>query len=170
MNSSLSRDLGLAVVGAAVVALFAQISINVGRIPVTGQSFAVLLMGYLLGARGGALAMILYLALGALGLGVFAGGESGWDKLTGFGGGYLWAFVPAAALLGSMRGLDRGLPSSLLAMALGTALILGIGAIWLGTHVGFAAAWSSGVSPFLAGAGIKILAGGLAMYGLGKWL
>lgn len=170
MNKSLSRDLGMAIVGAAVVALFAQISFDVGKIPITGQSFAVLVMGYLLGARGAAMAMILYLLLGALGLGVFAGGASGWEKLTGFGGGYLWSFIPAAALLGALREMDKSILSSFLAMALGTALILGIGAIWLGFHIGFAASWSSGVSPFLAGAAIKVVAGGLTMHALGKWL
>jgi len=93
------RILGI-VIGAAVVALAAQVSIRlpVTVVPLTLQPLAVLLVGGVLGATGGVSALVLYLAAGAAGLPVFAGGSSGALHLMGPTGGYLLAFPVAAGV------------------------------------------------------------------------
>jgi len=89
-------------IGAAVVALAAQVAVPVpfSPVPMTLQPLAVLAVGGLLGGVGGAAALATYLALGVLGLPVFAGGSSGVLHLLGPTGGYLLAFPVAAALTG----------------------------------------------------------------------
>src|SRR5215468_1391129 len=90
------RQVGLVIGFSLLTALAAQIVIPLGPIPITGQTFAVLLAGALLGSRLGAMAMIAYLIEGASGLPFFVGGSGGFFHLMGPTGGYLIAF-PAAA-------------------------------------------------------------------------
>ncbi|HEY0728262.1 MAG TPA: biotin transporter BioY, partial [Pyrinomonadaceae bacterium] len=91
-----TRSVGLVIVFSLFIAAAAQFSIQVGPIPITGQSFAVLLTGALLGSRLGAAAVIAYLIEGAIGLPFFApGGAPGIARFFGPTGGYLIAF-PAA--------------------------------------------------------------------------
>lgn len=100
---SLRQDLLLIVAGSLLVALCAQISLPLpfSPIPVTGQTFAVLLLGAVYGARRSAAALALYLAEGAVGLPVFAPeGPAGLARLLGPTGGYLLAFPAAAFLMG----------------------------------------------------------------------
>jgi biotin transport system substrate-specific component len=103
------RILGV-VLGAAAVALAAQaaIPLSITRVPLTLQPLAVLVVGGLLGAAGGAAALVLYLAAGASGLPVFAGGSGGALHLLGLTGGYLLAFPVAAALTGWLCGQAGG--------------------------------------------------------------
>src|SRR5688572_23794757 len=91
-----TRSVSLVFAFSLLVALSAQIVIPVGPVPITGQTFAVLLIGALLGSRLGAMTMILYLMEGASGLPFFYGGSSSVGHLLGPTGGYLVAF-PAAA-------------------------------------------------------------------------
>src|SRR6185503_6906981 len=119
---------GLLIVGASVVtALAAQLAIPLpwSPVPITGQTFAVLLSGAVLGARRAFLAQVLYLAEGAIGLPVFAGGALGVAKLLGPTGGYLIAFPFAAALTGwlAQRGWDRHVSTMFVAMLLGSSVI-----------------------------------------------
>src|SRR5437867_606745 len=102
------RDITLIVGASVVTALAAQVAISLPwtPVPITGQTFAVLLTGAVLGARRGFLAQALYLLEGALGLPVFAGGAAGLAKLLGPTGGYLVAFPFAAALVGAL--CERG--------------------------------------------------------------
>src|SRR5438093_5499711 len=110
-----------------VTALGAQLAIPLpwSPVPITGQTFAVLLTGAVLGARRGFLAQALYLAEGAMGLPVFAGGAAGVAKLMGPTAGYLIAFPFAAMLTGALaeRGWDRRFLTMLAAMLLGSAVI-----------------------------------------------
>src|SRR2546422_5225860 len=93
-----TRSMGLVVAFSLLTALAAQIVIPIGPIPITGQTFAVLLTGALLGSRLGAITMIVYLIEGASGLPFFAGGSGGLLHLMGPTGGFPIA-VPAAAFV-----------------------------------------------------------------------
>ncbi|HEX8502608.1 MAG TPA: biotin transporter BioY [Pyrinomonadaceae bacterium] len=127
-------------------------------VPLTGQTFAVLLTGALLGPRLGALAMLAYLAEGAAGLPFFRGGAGGAGHLSGATAGYLFAFPAAAYVAGALaeRGWDRRFLSAAAAMALGSLVILACGWGWLALAVGGAQAFRLGVAPFLAGDVVKI--------------
>lgn len=136
------------------------------------QSLGVLAAGAFLGPRWGMIAMVVYLAAGAAGLPVFAGGAAGWERLTGPTAGYLTAFVPAAALAGlaARRGwMDRAGPALLTGLA-GHALILALGTGWLALSIGWAAAAEGGLWPFLPGAAAKsALLAAIAVAG-GRWI
>ena len=126
MNRSRVRDV-VAVVGFALLtALAAQITIPLGftPVPITGQTFAVLLAGGVLGANRGALSMGLYVALGAIGLPFYAEGSGGWTAATGATAGYLVGFVVAAFVVGKMaeHGQDRTLSTSIPAFLAGALL------------------------------------------------
>lgn len=144
------------IAGASVVtALAAQVAIPLPwtPVPITGQTFAVLLTGAVLGARRAFLAQALYLLEGALGLPVFAGGAAGVLKLLGPTGGYLMAFPFAAALVGALceRGWDRRFGSMLVAMLLGSAVIFGLGLAQLSRYVPASTLLTQGLLPFVPG-------------------
>ena len=142
-------------VAAAGLGLASQLEIPFEPVPVTLQSLAVVLVGFLLGPIGGFAAVALWLVAGATGLPLFAGGEGGIDHLSGPTAGYLFAFPFAAALAGYW-----GEPKATL-LRLGAAalaahvLILALGAAWLSTKIGAEAALDRGVLPFLVGSLVK---------------
>lgn len=103
---------------AALLAVLSQISIPLPTgVPVTLQTFAVALCGYILGPGLGALSVLVYLAIGAVGLPVFAGFSGGFGAFMGMAGGFLWGFLAMAFLCG--LGARQG--SRLIAIALGVA-------------------------------------------------
>src|SRR6266851_10435223 len=128
----LVRQVGLVIGFSLLTALSAQVVIPIGPIPITGQTFAVLLTGALLGSRLGALAMIAYLVEGASGLPFFFGGHFGLAHLVGPTGGYLISFPAAAYITGAFaeHGWDRRFLSAAAAMAIGSAVILFCGWAW----------------------------------------
>ena len=144
-----------------LIALAAQVAIPLPwtPVPITGQTFAVLLTGALLGSRLGALAMIAYLIEGASGLPFFAAGGSGIARLL-FSptSGYLLSYPVAAFAVGLLaeRGWDRRFLTAAAAMSLGSIIILLSGWAWLARFVSPAAAFQIGVAPFLIGDIIKI--------------
>jgi biotin transporter BioY len=156
----LVRSLALVVAFSLLTALAAQVVIPLPLVPITGQTFAVLLTGALLGSRLGALAMIAYLIEGASGLPFFYAGGSGVQHLL-FSptSGYLVAYPLAAFVVGllSERGWDRRFLTAAAAMALGSVVILLGGWAWLARFVSPTAAFSAGVAPFLLGDLIKIV-------------
>lgn len=158
--AALLQALTMVVVGVGFIALLAQLRVQVGPVPFTGQTLAVLLLGAAYGARLGMLTTVTYALLGAAGLPLFAGGQSGVAYLLGPTGGYLLGFVLAAGLLGTLarRGWDRGYGRTALAMLAANVLILAIGVTWL--HVALGGSWSQafalGVVPFLLGDVIKL--------------
>jgi biotin transport system substrate-specific component len=157
----------LLVIGASVAtALAAQIAIPVpwSPVPLTGQTFAVLLSGAVLGVRRAFLAQALYLAEGALGLPVFAGGAAGIATIAGPTGGYLAAFPFAAALTGALaeRGWDRHFVTMLAAMLLGSAVIFALGLIQLSRFVPQAQLLAAGLLPFVPGDLVKSTLAALA--------
>ncbi len=158
-------EIGCIIAGSVVVALGAQVALPLPftPIPVTLQTLAVLLVGVGLGWKRGSAAILLYLAEGAAGLPVFAGGAGGLVYMQGATAGYLLGFVPAAALAGwlAQRGWCRTLSGSAAVMTLGTTVILGCGVLWLGYMrlLGLEAAIALGLIPFIPGAIAKIAAG-----------
>jgi biotin transport system substrate-specific component len=128
-------------------------------VPLTGQTFAVLLTGALLGPRLGALAMLAYLVEGAAGLPFFRGGAGGVTHFAGATAGYLLAFPAAAYVTGylSERGWDRRFVTAAAAMALGSLVILACGWAWLALMFkGGTEAFRLGVAPFLPGDVLKV--------------
>jgi biotin transport system substrate-specific component len=140
------RHLILIVVGTAIVALSAQIHIPTQPVPFTGQTLGVLLVGGALGMRRGGAALLLYLAIAALGAPILAEGKSGLAGLTGFTGGYLIGFVVAAAVIGRLAelGWDRRVPGSFVAMLIGTVIIYALGVPWLKITTGWT--WSEAIA------------------------
>ena len=161
------RDFMLVFSGAIFVALLAQIKILLPftPVPLTGQTFAVLLIGATLGSKRGTASMVLYTLLGAFGLPVFAGGAAGMAYLTGATLGYLVGFVMAAYLIGMLaeRGLERSLRTSLVPFLVGTLVIYLFGAGWLAILFGVERALALGVLPFLIGDLIKMILAALAL-------
>ena len=155
-----TRSAGLVIVFSLFIAACAQFSIQIGPVPITGQSFAVLLTGALLGSRLGAAAVIAYLVEGALGLPFFAGGGAGIVRFFGPTGGYLVAFPAAAFIVGAFaeHGWDKRYPTAVAAMAIGSVVILLGGLAWFTilTNTPPVAAFKIAVLPFLAGDVVKI--------------
>lgn len=165
---SIFVDAALAVGFALFTALMAQLVIPLPftPVPITGQTFAVLLTGALLGSRLGVASMILYLALGAVGLPFFAGGAHGLQTVFGPTGGYLLGFVVADFVVGRLaeRRWDRSLPRSLPAMLAGEAVIYAFGLLGLGLALHWPAnLLQLGLLPFLVGDAIKLVAAALLL-------
>ena len=139
---------------------------NKVSIPITGQSLVVLLVGFLLGRKWGTLAVVVYLLLGILNLPVFAEGKYGWETFTKGSGGFLYGFLFAAYFVGVLGDKEWGssLVKSLIAMVLGTVIIIAFGVMHLSFLYGFEKALEYGFYPFWKGAVVKILIGGVLGY------
>jgi biotin transport system substrate-specific component len=166
-------NLGLIVGASVVTALAAQVAVPVpwSPVPVTGQTFAVTLSGAVLGARRGFLAQALYLAQGALGLPVFAGGAAGAAVLAGPTAGYLLAFPFAAALTGALaqRGWDRRFATMLPAMLLGSVPVFVAGLAQLSRFIPAEGLLAAGLLPFLPGDLVKATLAALAFPAAWRW-
>src|ERR1044072_2812186 len=153
------RSAGLVIVFSLFIAACAQFTIHIGPVPITGQSFAILLTGELLGSRLGAAAVIAYLIEGAVGLPFFAGGGAGLLRFFGPTGGYLVAFPAAAFVTGAFaeHGWDKRYLTAVAAMAIGSAIIFLGGWAWFSvlTNTPPVAAFKLAVLPFLPGDAIK---------------
>lgn len=154
------RPLLLVGAGVLFLALLAQLRVQIGPVPITGQTLGVLLLGAAFGARLGALTTGAYALLGLAGLPLFAGGGSGLAYLIGPTGGYLVGFVVAAGLLGMLaqRGWDKTYVRAAGAMLLATGVIYLFGVIWLTVALGgdLSAALAAGLAPFVVGDLIKL--------------
>jgi len=155
------RALLLAVVGSLLLTISAKVQIPMWPVPMTMQTFAVLVIGAAYGWKLGGATVALYLAEGALGLPVFANAPErgiGMAYMMGPTGGYLLGFLASAMVLGWLaeRGWDRSVVGTLAGMTLGTAMIFGLGFAYLATLIGAEAAFVNGVMPFLAGGALKI--------------
>lgn len=163
--AALVAEAVLVAMGVVLIALSAQVVIDLPwtPVPVTGQTFAVLLVGGAYGATRGFATMAAYLVVGGLGAGVFADQASGWDilRLSSTTGGYLAGMLLAAALVGWLaeHGWDRNAVRSFPAMVLGNVVIYAFGFAWLQHALGTSTSktWHLGVQPFLWGDAIKIL-------------
>jgi biotin transport system substrate-specific component len=162
----------LVIGAAALTALAAQWEIHLPftPVPITGQTFAVLLTGAALGMTLGAAGQLVYVAAGALGLPIYAGGEAGWDAAQAAGtSGYLIGFIVAAGVVGFMaeRRQDRTFPTMFTAFVLGSFIIYFFGVIGLMItfDMTLSEAIAAGVVPFVIGDLIKAAAAGLLLPG-----
>lgn len=157
--SSIAYDTLLVITGSILIALSAKVAFPVpfSPVPVTGQTFAVLLMGALLGSRRGVLAVLAYMAEGISGLPVFTGAGAGFVYLLGPTGGYIAGFAAAAGITGLLaeKGWDRNIFTTAAAMAAGSAAIYLFGVLWLSLYAGGKAV-SLGLIPFIPGDIVKI--------------
>lgn len=166
----------LVVTAAALTALAAQWRIHLGftPVPITGQTFAVLLTGAALGWRLGSAGQMLYVAVGALGAPVFSDASGGIDVVTGATGGYLIGFVFAAALVGWMaeHRQDRTFSTMFTAFILGSLVIylFGVAGLMRATGWPLPEAVAGGVVPFLLGDLIKAAAAGILLPGAWRLL
>ncbi|MFF9840429.1 biotin transporter BioY [Streptomyces sp. NPDC013740] len=156
--STRARDVALVVGGAALTGLAAQLSVPVpgSPVPVSGQTFAALLVGTALGARRGFLSLGLYAVAGMAGMPWFAEASSGWS-MPSFG--YILGMLLAATVVGALarRGADRSVLKTAGAMALGSAIIYAVGVPYLALATGmtFGQAVAAGLVPFLIGDALK---------------
>ena len=157
------RDISLVIAGALLIYLTARIVIPVpgSPVPMTGQTFGVLLVGGALGFRRGFVSVGLYVLLGVVGLPFFAEGRGGLSVIWGATGGYLVGFVVAGAIVGRLAelGWDRKLGGALGAMLLGSVVIYAIGLPWLGVVTSSTPAETieMGLAPFLFGDALKLI-------------
>ena len=160
--STLGRSVASVLAGAGLIAACAQVSIPLGftPVPLTGQTFAVLLVGSALGSQLGLASAALYVAAGAVGAPIYADHDHGWHVLNSPSGGYLIGFVVAAAVTGLLaeHRWDRQISSSLGAMLTGSVIIYAAGVGWLAhsLHVTTAKALELGLYPFVPGDLIKL--------------
>jgi len=172
------QGLALAVVGALFIGAAAQVVIPIPGtpVPITGQTFGVLLVGAALGARRSVASLSLYLLLGLAGAPLFSSGGHGVEKFAIGGadgalalaptGGYLIGMLFAAWIVGRLAdlGWDRSVVGTVGAMLIGNLIIYALGVSWLAAalQVGAGEAISKGLTPFLIGDAIKIaLAAGI---------
>ena len=145
--------------GSALIALCAQVSVPFYPVPVTMQTFAVILIGLTYGWRLGGITVALYLIEGSIGLPVFAGGKGGMIVMMGPTAGYLYGFFLAAVACGwfTERGFDRSYLKLIVPLLAGNVLLYTSGLIWLGNFIG----WDKpvlelGLYPFIPGDLMKI--------------
>ncbi|BDI22713.1 biotin transporter BioY [Herbiconiux sp. L3-i23] len=167
---SLVTDGALVVAGAALTAVLAQVAIPLWPVPITGQTLAVLLVGGALGMARGAIAMVLYAIVGALGAPIFSDASAGWSVLLGPTGGYIVGFVLAAALTGWLaeREWDRRFLGGMVSYLAGSAIVFAVGLPWLGFTLGLTVEQTlvSGLYPFIVGGIVKaVVAAGLIRAG-----
>lgn len=146
----------LVLAGSWLLALSARASVPMVPVPMTLQTLALLVLAGSLGLRLGTATVLAYLAQGALGLPVFAGG-GGLAYMAGPTGGFLLGFLLAAALIGwaGDRGAGRHWALMLAALAAGHVLVFVPGVLWLATFTGLAEAWAGGAAPFILGTAVK---------------
>ncbi|MEH0423386.1 biotin transporter BioY [Streptomyces sp. B21-083] len=157
LPASRVRDAALVLGGAALTGIAAQIAVPVpgSPVPVTGQTFAALLVGTALGAGRGLAALVVYALAGLAGVPWFAEGGSG----TSVSFGYVLGMLLASAAVGALarRGADRSMPRMAGAMLLGEAIIYAIGVPYLAlaADMSMSAAIAAGLTPFLIGDALK---------------
>lgn len=169
MNTTLAANLwagfagnrlyqALVIVGATMLlAVSAKIQVPFWPVPMTMQTFVVLMLGASLGARLAGITVLTYLVEGAVGLPVFAGG-AGLAYLAGPTGGYLYGFLVAAVCVGRLadKGFGRSLLTTLACFVIGEVIVFALGAGWLATLIGVDKALSVGLIPFLPGEAVKV--------------
>jgi biotin transport system substrate-specific component len=165
-NEKTIKTLIINILGTILISASANIPLNVPLfdtdIPGTWQTFAVLVFAFATNRWIGFLAVVFYLIIGGFGLPVFADFSSGWNVLIGNTGGYLFGFAIAAFVIGWLGEQENwrvNFGKSLIAMTIGTAIILILGTTFLGIKIGFGDALKYGFYPFILGAAIKIILG-----------
>lgn len=157
-NRSLVWQVGAVLFGTLILALASWIEVPMVPVPMTMQTYAVVMIGAVYGWRLGGITTLVWLGEAAVGLPVLAGGSGGIAHFFGPTGGYLVAFPIIAAMVGWLtgRGWNGGRPlRAFAAMMLAHAICLGLGAAWLSLLIGFGPAVAHGVIPFIFGSILK---------------
>jgi biotin transport system substrate-specific component len=168
-----ARHIVLIIAGAILIYLTAQIYIAREPVPLTGQTFGVLVVGGSLGFRRGFAAVALYVLLGVVGLPFFAEGKGGISIIWGATGGYLIGFVIAGAIVGRLAelGWDRHIGGAIGAMLIGSVIIYAVGLPWLKVSAGLS--WedtiANGLTPFILWDTAKLVVAG-ALFPAAWWL
>jgi biotin transport system substrate-specific component len=174
-NGSAARNVTLAFVGVLALTISAKLQIPFWPVPMTMQTYVVLVLGMAYGMRLGSATIASYLLMGALGLPVFAGTPErgvGLPYMLGPTGGFLLGFLVAAACCAwfAARGFDRRFWKTLVAMSAGHAVIFVFGVAWLAQLVGFEKAFAMGVAPFWAATIAKTLLGVVTLPLAWRWI
>jgi biotin transport system substrate-specific component len=160
------RHMALITIGAALIFATSRVVIPLFPVPITGQTFGVLLVGGALGFRRGLASTALYVLIGLIGLPFFAEGKGGVQVLQGTTGGYIVGFIVAGSLVGRLAelGWDRRIVGALGAMAIGNVVIYLFGVPWLMavTHKDLAWGIANGLTPFLLGDALKLVLAAMA--------
>ena len=160
MNKNKAFLLALPAIGAAFLAVLSQLTISIGPVPITLQTFAVGLIATIFKPREAVLSVFIYLLLGAIGLPVFAGGSGGFQALFGPSAGYLWFYLLFALVTSSLSHKDSPFYMIFIANVLGDALVL-VGGI-LGLHflggLDFSKSVAVGLTPFILPDLLKMIA------------
>jgi biotin transporter BioY len=161
-QTTIYTDVVLALGFACLTAASAQVSFWIGPVPVSGQTFAVLLAGAVLGSRLGALSQLSYLLIGLTGIPFWfsMGGVPGIARLIGPTGGYLLGFIACAYVVGLLveRGWGKNVFKAVVAMILGSMVMYICGLSWLSHYVSDSLLLQTGLYPFVVGDAIKIVA------------
>ena len=160
VRAALWRAILLALVGSALLTVSAKVQVPFWPVPMTMQTLVVLIVGAACGWRLGAATVLLYLAIGATGLPVFAGTPqrgAGVAYMLGPTGGFLIGFLVSAMVTGALaeRGWGRRVIGIVALGAVGHVVIFAFGAGWLAARIGWPRAWAAGVQPFIPGAILK---------------
>lgn len=157
-SSLTTQKLVLMAMSAAIIAVLSQLSISLGPIPLTLQTFAVGLLATLLQAKEAGISVLLYLLLGAIGLPVFSGGTSGFQALLGPAAGFLWGFVIYALVTGVLTKPSKPIWHIFLANLLGDTFVFLLGALFYSLHlkVSLDDSFKTVVVPFILADTIKI--------------
>ncbi len=158
-QTGITRSIILMAAGSWLIAMTAQITFPILPVPITGQTFGVLIIAALLGSRLGVGAVLAYLMQGAMGMPFFAGGMGGTAVFLGPTAGYLVGFAAAALVVGSLaeRGWDRTFERTAGMMLMGTAVITLFGLLWLAQFTSWQQAFTLGAMPFIPSDILKIL-------------
>ena len=153
-------DAMVIICGSLILGLSSQVKVYlpISPVPITGQTFAVLMLAALLGSKRGVLAIIAYLVEGILGLPVFAGGM-GPATLIGPTGGYLVGFIAVAYVVGKLAemGWDRRVSTTIAAMLAGEIVLYTFGVCWLAIMTNIRIALAVGLYPFIIGDILKVV-------------
>lgn len=158
-KSTSLQSLVLIAMSAAIIAVLSQLSISLGPIPLTLQTFAVGLMATLLRTKEASLSVLIYLLLGAVGLPVFAGGGSGFQALLGPASGFLWGFVVYAIVTSTLTSAHSPLWRIFVTNILGDSFVFILGALVYAFHlkISLMDSFTAVVLPFLLADTIKIV-------------
>ena len=168
VQTSASRWLIAVALGSAALAVSAQLSIPMVPVPMTMQTYVVIMLGALCGWRLAGLTVLAYLLEGAAGLPVFSGGHAGFAWLMGQTGGYLFGYLLAAALIGFLadRGWNGAAWKLALSLTAGHAVVFAVGVPWLAAFIGWEKAIVFGLTPFVIGTVLKTALAFFSVYGV----
>jgi biotin transport system substrate-specific component len=146
------RAMIIAALFAAIIGIFAQITIPLPLVPITGQTLAIGLAATILGSRYGTLSVLLYILMGAVGIPVFSGFSGGFSVIVGPTGGFIIGFIPTAFLIGwYLEKTSFKFVHAMVANTIGMFITLIFGTVWLKIAAGLSwpAAFASGFAPFI---------------------